>query len=214
MKPNYKKIFAIKAECENRIKKVCPDMPHASGIYVFYRIDEAGIRRAYCGQAVDLVDRCAQHLTEYDHIALSLKKHKFYSDNNPYGWKLSFITCSKDELDEREIRNIRSWADAGWQLYNVSSGGQGIGKIISDGYKQPKTYREGIQQGRKSLAKELAHIIEKHLIVAIKPEKANNKVSQDQFAKFWNLLNTDERELDDGDIQECPNDILDGCEDS
>lgn len=214
MKPNYKQVYAMKHERENRIKKVCPDIPYTSGIYVFHRIDEAGIRRAYCGQAVNLCERCASHLAEYDHIALSLKKHKFYSPDNPYGWQLSYITCPKEELDEREIANIKSWADAGWQLYNVSSGGQGIGKIISDGYKQPKTYREGIQQGRKSLAKELAHIIEKHLIVAIKPEKANNKVSQDQFAKFWDLLNSDERELDDGDIQKCSNDILDGCEDS
>lgn len=168
-------------------------MPHASGIYVFHRVDEAGIRRAYCGQAVDLVDRCSQHLTEYDHIALSLKKHKFYSDDNPYGWQLDFITCPKNELDEREISNIKSWADAGWQLYNVSSGGQGVGKVISDGYKQPKTYREGVQYGRKNLAKELKHIIETHLTVKIKEGKENNKVSQGQFNKFWELLNTDDK---------------------
>ena len=87
---NYKKIFATKANNEKRIKRVCPNIPYKSGIYVFFRIDEAGIRRAYCGQAVSLCERCASHLSEYDHIALSLKKHGFYSEKNPFGWKLIF----------------------------------------------------------------------------------------------------------------------------
>ena len=76
-KPNYKQIYAMKSERESRIKKLCPNIPYSSGIYVFWRIDEAGIRRAYCGQAVKLCERCASHLAEYDHIALSLKKHGF-----------------------------------------------------------------------------------------------------------------------------------------
>lgn len=185
---NYKQIYAKKAEREKRIEKACPGIPYESGIYVFHRVDEAGIRRAYCGQALSLRERCGQHLAEYDHIALSLKKHKFYSPDNPHGWQLDYITCPKEELDEREIANIKSWSDAGWQLFNVSSGGQGVGKVISDGYKQPKTYRQGVQYGRKSLAKELSDIIEKHLIVTLKPEKANNKVSQKAFEKFNDLL--------------------------
>lgn len=187
MKRNYKQIYAMKNERENRIKKICPDIPYTSGIYVFHRIDEAGIRRAYCGQAVNLCERCASHLAEYDHIALSLKKHKFYSEDNPYGWQLSYITCPKEELDEREIANIKSWADAGWQLYNVSTGGQGKGKIVENA-KPPKTYRDGLTQGRKNLAKELKHIIDTHLIVMIRPEKANNKVSIKAFEKFKELL--------------------------
>ena len=52
-KPNYKQIFAIKRERENRIKKICPNIPNTSGIYVFYRTDEANIRRAYCGHNHD-----------------------------------------------------------------------------------------------------------------------------------------------------------------
>ena len=193
MKPNYKQVFAIKAEREKRIRKICPTIPNTSGIYVFHRIDEAGIRRAYCGQAVNLCERCASHLGEYDHIALSLKKHGFYSAENPYGWQLDFITCPRNELDEREIANIKSWADNGWQLYNVSTGGQGKGKIVENS-KPPKTYRDGLAQGRKNLAKELKGIIDKHLMVMIKPEKANNKVSQGQFEKFWYLLDTENEE--------------------
>lgn len=189
---NYRKIYAIKAQREGRIKKICPDIPNSSGIYVFYRVDEAKIRRAYCGQAVNLLERCGSHLTEYDHIALSLKKHGFYSKENPNGWKLSFKTCAKNELDEREIATIKSLADDGFQMYNITAGGQSKGKIVTGQYKPPKTYREGVEYGKKSMARELNHIAEKHLEIKIKPEKENNKVSIKQYEKFMGLLSEGE----------------------
>lgn len=187
-KPNYKQIYAIKAEREGRIKKICPNIPYSSGIYVFYRTDEAQIRRAYCGQAINLCERCASHLGEYDHIALSLKKHGFYSGENPNGWKLAFKTCPKSELDEREVATIKSFADDGFQMYNVTAGSQSIGKLVTGQYKQPKTYSQGVQQGRKNLAKELSNIADKHLVISLKPEKFGNKVSERQFEKFKELL--------------------------
>ncbi len=195
MKPNYKQIYAMKSERENRIKSICPSIPRASGIYVFYRTDEAGIRRAYCGQAVNLLERCASHLAEYDHIALSLKKHAFYSEDKPYGWKLVFETCPKSELDEKEIETIKAYADQGFQMYNVTAGSQSKGKVVSDNYKQPKTYREGIQAGKKALAKELSGIIDKHLTVDLKPEKQGNKVSIKALEKFKTLLSEAETEV-------------------
>ena len=188
-KPNYKQIYAMKTERENRIKKICPNIPYSSGIYVFYRTDEAGIRRAYCGQAVNLCERCASHLAEYDHIALSLKKHGFYKEDNSHGWKLQFKTCPKNELDEREVATIKQFADAGFQMYNVTAGSQGAGKKVTGDYKPPKTYREGIQAGKKTLAKQLSDIISKHLTVRLKEEKQGNKVSQRQLEKFNELLN-------------------------
>ena len=187
-KPNYKQIYAIKAEREVRIKKIYPNIPYSSGIYVFYRTDEAQIRRAYCGQAINLCERCASHLGEYDHIALSLKKHGFYSGENPHGWKLAFKTCPKSELDEREVATIKSFADDGFQMYNVTAGSQSIGKLVTGQYKQPKTYSQGVQQGRKNLAKELSNIADKHLVISLKPEKSGNKVSERQFEKFKELL--------------------------
>lgn len=195
MKPNYKQIYAMKAERENRIKSICPSIPMASGIYVFYRTDEAGIRRAYCGQAVNLLERCSSHLAEYDHIALSLKKHGFYREDKPYGWELTFWTVPKEKLDEEEIACIKAYADQGFQMYNVTAGGQSKGKVVSDQYKQPKTYREGIQAGKKALAKELSGIIEKHLTVDLKPEKQKNKVSIKAFEKFKALLSEAETEV-------------------
>ena len=189
---NYKQIYAKKAEREGRIKKVCPNIPYSSGIYVFYRTDEANIRRAYCGQAVNLCERCASHLAEYDHIALSLKKHGFYSEDNPHGWKLAFKTCLKSELDEREVATIKSFADGGFQMYNVTAGSQSTGKQVIGQYKPPKTYRQGIQQGRKSLARQLKHIIDMHLTVTIRQDKQNNKISVKALEKFNNLLEESE----------------------
>ena len=193
-KTNYKQIYAIKAEREGRIKKICPNIPYSSGIYVFYRTDAAQIRRAYCGQAINLCERCASHLGEYDHIALSLKKHGFYSGENPHGWKLTFKTCPKSELDEREVATIKSFADDGFQMYNVTAGSQSIGKLVTGQYKQPKTYSQGVQQGRKNLAKELSNIAQKHLVISLKPEKSGNKVSERQLIKFMELLKFDDKE--------------------
>lgn len=185
---NYKQIYAKKAEREGRIKKICPNIPYSSGIYVFCRTDEAGIRRAYCGQAANLCERCASHLAEYDHIALSLKKHGFYKEDNPHGWKLQFKTCPKNELDEKEVATIKQFADAGFQMYNITAGSQSAGKLVTGQYKTPKTYREGVQFGKKSLARELSGIIDKHLTVSVKQEKQGNKVSEKMFQKFWGLL--------------------------
>lgn len=189
----------MKAEREKRIKSICPTIPCESGIYAFYRSDEAGIRRSYVGQAVNLLERCASHLAEYDHIALSLKKHGFYSDENPYGWKLTYETCSKSEMDDLEVSTIRQWADAGFQMYNVTAGSQGKGKQVTGQYKQPRTYSEGIQQGKKVLARELSSIAEKHLKIELRADKVNNKVSQKQYEKFMDLINVGNREVNNND---------------
>lgn len=187
-KINYRQIYMMKSQREKKIKEICPGIPYSSGIYAFYRTDEAGIRRSYVGQAVSLCERCASHLGEYDHIALSLKKHKFYSESNPTGWKLTYMTCKKSELDQKEIETIKSFADKGFQMYNITAGGQSTGKQVTGQYKPPKTYMQGIQQGKKTLARELSHIIDTHLQVSLKPEKQGNKVSIRAFEKFQNLI--------------------------
>ena len=57
-----------------------------------------------------------------------------------------------------------------------------------------KGYRDGLAQGRKSLAKELKHIIDTHLTVSIRQDKQNNKVSIRAFEKFKGLLNESEEQ--------------------
>ena len=198
-KKDYKKIYAIKNERESKIKNICPNIPNTSGIYAFYRVDENGIKRAYVGQAIHLIERCAAHLGEYDHIALSLKKHKFYSEENPHGWKLSFITCPKDELDQREIASIKGFADDGFQMYNITSGGQGKGKTALGEYKSPKGYRDGLKQGYKNASREVANLFEKHL--EYKPKSfPPNKNQQKAIEKFEQFLN--EYKSDNGEVTE------------
>lgn len=185
---DYRKIYAQKKGREARIERICPGIPHSSGIYVFYRDDESGLKMCYVGQAKNLVERCASHLAEYDHIGLSLKKRGFYTDDNPYGWKLTFRRCFEEDLDRKEKAAIKSFAMKGFQLYNVTSGGQGKGKTQIREYKPSKGYHDGILQGKRMLARELSDIISKHLAVTIKEKKRDNKVSIKALEKFNHLL--------------------------
>ncbi len=186
---NMKQVMAIEWKNKKRILAVNPNVDDGSGIYFLTRHDKNGFKFAYIGQAKHLLARLAQHLSGYQHIDLSLKKHGLYSADNPDGWKINFQHYSIDELDEKEQFFIKQYALAGYQLRNKTSGSQGEGKAKIAEYRPAKGYREGLAQGRKSLARELSHIIEKHLVVQIKPEKQGNKVSEKAFEKFRNLLN-------------------------
>lgn len=188
---NYQSIRQAKAIEQNnkkRLLEVNPKLDEESGIYFLTRIDENGFKYAYIGQAVHILTRLAQHLVGYQHIDLSLKKHKLYSKSNPCGWKIGFLHFPKSELDKQEQHYIKAYADKGYQLRNKTSGSQGEGKAQIDDYKPSKGYRDGIQQGRKNLAKELSRIAEKHLKIELREDKANNKVSQKQYEKFMDLI--------------------------
>lgn len=133
----------------------------------------------------------ASHLVGYEqHIDLSLRKHKLYSEDNPYGWRVEFLNFPESQLDEKEKYYIKLYADNGYQLRNVSIGGQGGNRdrgSIGE-RKAPKGYMQGIQQGRKNLARELSSIAEKHLKIELREDKKHNKVSQKQYEKFMDLL--------------------------
>lgn len=192
---NMRQIYAIKNKNIKRILDVCPDMEHKSGIYFYTRTDENGISYFYIGQSVDCLERNISHLSGYQHIDLSIKKRGFYSENNPYGWKLNVMYYPKDKLDEMEQYWILEYTKRGYQCrYNKTAGGQGEGKEKINEFKPSKGYRDGIQQGKKVLARELSNIAEKHLIIRLKPEKEHNKVSQKQYEKFMDLLKVGESE--------------------
>ena len=185
---NVAKAKAIEKKNRERILEVNPHIDDGSGIYFLTRTDEDGFRYAYIGQAVNLLSRLAGHLKGYQHIDLSIKSHGLYSTDNIYGWKIGFLHYPVDKLDKWEQYWIKCYADKGYQLRNKTSGSQGEGKKQIADYKPPKGYRDGIQQGRISLARELTNIADKHLVISIKPEKQNNSISQKQFAKFMELL--------------------------
>ena len=170
-------------------------MKNQSGIYFYIRTDENGISYFYIGQSVDCLERNISHLSGYQHIDLSIKKRGFYSEENPYGWKLNFIHYPANELDKWEQYWILQYTKKGYQCrYNKTAGGQGEGKGKINEFKPPKGYRDGIEQGKKVLARELSSIAEKHLIIRLKPEKEHNKVSQKQYEKFMDLLKVGDSE--------------------
>lgn len=192
MSNKYKNIAqakAIEQKNRQRILKVNPNIDDSSGIYFLTRTDEDGINYFYIGQAVKLLSRLASHLSGYQHIDLSIKKRGFYSGDNPYGWKINFLLYPVSELDRLEQYWILEYTKRGYQCrYNKTAGGQGEGKEKINEFRPAKGYRDGLEQGRKSLARELSHIIDTHLVVSLKPEKIGNKVSQKALEKFNELL--------------------------
>ena len=119
MAPNYRQIMAIRKANEDKIRKMCPDVTDNPGIYLFWRVDSDGFRFCYVGQARTLCKRMAEHLSGYQHIDLSIKKHKFYDEeSNPWGYHAEVIEeCSLEDLDARE--------------YDISAGGGVVGVKIN-----------------------------------------------------------------------------------
>lgn len=190
---DYKKLRqakAIEATNRKRLMKINPKLDDGSGIYFLTRTDENEIPYFYIGQAVHIIQRMCSHLTGYQHIDLSIKKRGFYSEENPFGWKINFIHYPVEQLDKMEQYWILEYTKKGYQCrYNKTSGSQGEGKEKINEFRPAKGYRQGIQQGKITLARELKHIIDTHLNVSIRPEKVNNKVSINALEKFNDLLN-------------------------
>lgn len=191
MKSNYKNIAKVKAierKNEKKLLSTNPKLDNGSGIYFLTRVDsETGIKFSYVGQAVKIKQRMLSHMTGYQHIDLSIRKHGLFSEDNPDGWNINFMHFPISELDEKERYYITLYAKNGYQSRNKDTGG-GAGKQELGERKPSKGYRDGILQGKRTLARELSQIISKHLTVNLKPEKQGNKVSQKQLEKFNQLL--------------------------
>ena len=185
---NFRKAKAIESQNKKRLLEINCELDEQSGIYFLTRTDEENIRYAYVGQAKHILTRLAQHLVGYQHIDLSLKKHGLYSSSNVYGWKIGFLHYPEERLDDMEQHYIKQYAQYGYQLRNKTAGSQGVGKKQIDEYRPQRGYHDGILQGKKMLARELSNIISKHLVVSLKEEKKNNKVSIKAFDKFNELL--------------------------
>lgn len=183
-KPNFAQIKAIEEKNKKRLLALNPSLTEQSGIYILYR-EENGIKFAYVGQAKHLLTRLAQHLSGYQHIDLSLKKHGL-NNEKPNGYQVAVEYCPEYSLDDIERYWIKVMANNGYQLRNKTLGGQDEGKGGLDNQKASRGYHDGLAQGRKSLAKEFRHIITTHNFT-IKPEK-DNKITQKALAKFWELL--------------------------
>ena len=192
---NIAQAKAIEKSNKQRLLNVNPKLNERSGIYFLLREDENNFKYAYIGQARSVLQRLCSHMVGYrQHIDLSLRKHKLYDkDNNPYGWRVEFLNFPESLLDEKEKYYIKLYADKGYQLRNVSVGGQGSerdsGQIGER--KPPKGYFQGILQGKRVLARDLSHISEKYLKIELKDEYKGKKVPERQFEKFKELMNED-----------------------
>ena len=192
MATNYRQIMAIRKANEDKIRKVCPIATEHSGIYLFWRIDADGFKFAYVGQAKNLLKRLAEHLSGYQHIDVSIKKHKFYDEEtNPYGYHVEIIChCPENELDGREQYWIKHYADQGYQLRNKTTGSQGEGKSVLGEGKSNKGYRDGLVQGRKNTQKEIRELFDKYLTYDIKGKPG--KIKQRKYDEFTAFLNEGE----------------------
>lgn len=171
--------------------EACPELAHRSGIYFYIREDLEG-KHAYIGKAVDLIERSISHLVGHSQrIDISLKKRGFHSTVNPTGWVLNVLYYPKNELDGWERHWIARYREAGYDLYNVESGGSD-GKEIIGQRKPPKTYRDGLEQGQKNLARDLRHIVATHLTVTTKNDSKN---AVKALEKFWKLIGGNEENV-------------------
>ena len=197
MAPNYRQIMTIRKVNEDKIRKVCPNVTDNPGIYWFWRIDSNGFRFCYVGQARSLRKRMAEHLSGYQHIDLSIKKHKFYDkENNPWGYHAEVLEeCALEDLDEREQYWIKYYADQGYQLRNKTTGSQGEDKSALGEGKSNRGYREGLAQGRKNTQKEIAELFDKYLTYDIKGKPG--KIKQRKYDEFTAFLNENKVEEED-----------------
>ena len=188
---NYAQIKAIEYKNKQRILAVAGNVPERSGIYIFTR-EENGFKFAYVGQALHLLTRLAQHLTGYQHIDLSIKKHGLYSKDNPCGYKIHFYEVDVDKLDETEQYEILRMASKGYQLRNKTIGGQGMGKTGLDNAKEPKGYRSGLEQGYKNARRDVAKMM-KHLEVHTKSMTVKKRETA-ALEKFKAFIEVEENE--------------------
>lgn len=183
---NIRQIKAIEQANKKRILAICPTATEHSGIYIMKR-EEDGFKYAYVGQAKHLLTRLAQHLTGYQHIDLSIKKHGLWNENNLTGWKIGVIECDETQLDELEKKYILTYANKGYQMRNVTKGGQGEGKTNINESKPARGYHDGLKQGYKNAQKYVANLFDKHLTYGKKSPKPN-KNQEKAMLKFEEFL--------------------------
>lgn len=183
---NYKQIYAIKRANEERILKVCPNCPNKSGIYFLLR-EENGFKFGYIGKAKHLLERLGSHLSgRTQHIDRSLLAHGLWSEDNVTGYRVHFLEYPEEKLNEMEQFYIKKYANAGYQLRNVESGGN-LGKTDIGERKSARGYYDGLEQGYKNAQKEVAHLFDLHLDYTTKKQPPT-KLQEKALAKFKDFL--------------------------
>ena len=188
-KMDFRRLKAIEKSNKQRLLKVNPFLPEKSGIYFLTR-EEDDFKYAYIGQAKHILTRLAQHLSGYQHIDLSLKKHGLWSAENQTGWFVNYIELPIEDLDSAEQLYIKQYAEMGYQLRNKTAGGQGEGKFNIAETKPRKGYYDGLKQGYTNAQKEVSKLFDKNLTYSINGKENKNKIkAYEKFKAFIEVKN-------------------------
>jgi len=188
---NYKQVKAIEKANKERWLRVCPTLNENSGIYMLTRFDEENVKYSYVGQAKHILTRLAQHLTGYQHIDISIKKHKLFNPRtNPYGWSVDFVECSEEDLDTQERYYIKQFLAKGYQSRNKTIGGQDKGKTQLGDQDSVNGYYKGLKQGSKKEREFIRTFFTKYLDFKVK--EPTNKIKERKANEFSEYLKGDE----------------------
>lgn len=179
---NFARIKAIEAKNKKRILEVCPDVDERSGIYIFYRTDENNIKHAYIGKAKNLLKRLYEHLSGYQYIDLSIKKHGFFSLENKTGYEIVCYYYPIFQLDEKEQHWIKTYAYNRYQLKNRNLGGTKGSCNIAE-TKPAKGYYDGLKQGYKNAKRDVAKWV-KYLTIDCDRGKKRAITALEKFSEF------------------------------
>ena len=166
------------------------------GIYIFTRVNpptKDGTQRkyVYVGQAKCLVERISQHMLQFaQRLDISLKTRGLWYKSNPYGWKIDVYYCNEDELDQKEREFIKAAQEQGYELYNITSGGQDEGKEDINQRQVGKGYRDGLQVGYNNAIRDVREYFDKYLYFAIKTDsevyrKPKNKAERESMQPLY-----------------------------
>lgn len=184
-----KKIIAQK-----KIQPIISSKENGSGIYLYERTDEQGIRYFYCGLAVNLFARQISHWNGFQRIDISMRKRGFYSEENPFGWKFRILEhCDKDKLEEREQYWIKHFMELGYQTYNLNYGGNKGKENTFD--KERKGYLKGKQDGKIATLRQIKVYFDKYLDFVIKGKET--KIKARKLQEFRELLDEADNRKED-----------------
>lgn len=214
----------IYLEKVRRLNRVCEylfaydnKINETPGIYVFTRINpptKDGTQRkyAYIGQAKSLVDRVAQHLLSFaQRIDISLKTRGMWYKNNPYGWKIDVYYCNENELDQKEREFIAAAQEQGYELYNITSGGQDEGKEDINQRAAGKGYRDGLKVGYSNCLKEIKEYFDKYFQIDFmgdyrKKDGSVKEIYLRKYNEFKELLENGKETTEDNNTVDQKND--------
>ena len=177
------------------------------GIYILTRQNkptkDGEIKKyIYIGQAKNVIDRLADHYLRFEQrIDISLKTRGLWYPANPYAWKIQVYYCNENELNEKEREFIKLAQEKGYELYNITSGGQDEGKEDINERAKGKGYRDGLVQGYSNCLKDVKEFFDKYLDYQPKsspecykkPKRKNEQptlkqIYIDKFNEFKELL--------------------------